>query len=527
MPLLKSFSEQNGSSRTRQHWNKTRSHSAVNYSNTTRTTRNPAAKPLQPISEATRNKLNAFKRSDTTKQSDQDPVAPAINLDAQSKDDSGSKACIENRNSEQNLEKTADSSAPKGNTTTPMNRLVWQDLIGTVEVTQEEEETSPNERIGWDSREDPRQGMKMSPVMPGRRGKKRARSSSPVSSSPASNSKPRTPAVNVEKLSRAIKSHHADPTLELWDRYSHTGTTSVTPVGAMNSALAQIMVSSPRSLKKDGGGLRRTISCGANWPKRRRVERTEISRPIEVAVNESPRGHSKSSMVNALLESVTGEINKTKAIQARRDALRSPSPKKKRSQLAAQAPSSPTRQKSSKPAPPLFTEKAGPIARTTTSSLNDSSDYGDDEFDDDTLMELDASICQSRELIEDDSTAPPAGTTQIPNQQYNQEPAPLDDEFADIDDDDVFAAAEDLISQIDSSRSAKNETRTPSEPAVAAQTRPPVVVDDLGDDVFGDDFGGDFDFEAAEIAATQSASVKQVNGIQPPVRRQAVGTNRI
>ncbi|KAI1099972.1 hypothetical protein F4804DRAFT_63466 [Jackrogersella minutella] len=503
MPLQKSFSEQNGSSRhTRQHWNKTRSHSAVTHSTTTRTA---VPKPLQPISEVTKNKLSAFKCQNSTNTNDQATDMPTITIEAPLIDDT----------------ETTSLPASKESTTTPVSRLAWRDLIGMNETREMDEETSPNERIGWDTREDPQQRLKLSPVMPGKRGKKRARSSSPVSS-PASHSKPHTPAVNVAKLSRALKSPHADPALELWDRFSLSGSTSVTPLGAMNSALAQIMVSSSPRPSRTESGLRRAISCGANWPKRRRVERTEPVKPMEITTEESPSRHSKSSMVNALLKSVTGEINRSKAVQARQDALRSPSPRKKHAQPIAQVPDSPTRRKSpSNSTPPLFVEKSIPPAGETRPEAlpDDSSDYGDDDFDDDALMELDAGLCQSEgEVLEENSTTPPTDTGQTSNQQKsNHASTSFDDEFADMDDD-IFTAAGDLITQIDSSHSSRDKPLTPLQPTIAANESSTLVADEFAEDVFGDDFGGDFDFDAAEMAATQSASSKQINGSLPPVR---------
>ncbi|KAI1777195.1 hypothetical protein F4818DRAFT_340754 [Hypoxylon cercidicola] len=511
MPLQKSFSEQNGSNRQ---WNKARSHSAVNQS----TTRNVISKPPQPISVVSKNKLNAFKCPNPTKSKDEETQAlvPIINIEAPPNDDSNPKKQTDKWTPEEKLPLPAS----KDNTATPVSRLAWQDLIGMSETREEEDDTSPNEKIGWDMREDLRQRVKLSPVMPGKRGKKRARSSSPVSS-PA-HSKPHTPAVNVEKLSRALKSAHADPALELWDRFSLSGSTSITPIGAMNSALAQIMVSSsPRPSRTAGeGGLRRAISCGTNWPKRRRVERVEIPRPMEVIVDESPSGGSKSSMVNALLHTVNGEINRSKAIQTHRDTLKSPSPKKKRLQPAAQSSGSPTRGKSpSKPV--LLFDADTPVPTTEKSrldaSMDASSDYGDDDFDDDTLMELDASVCQPHEEhTQADIMVQPADTGQIQvQQQPNRESESYDDEFADMDDD-IFAAAEDLMTQIDSSRPVDKADTLP-QTSVAAQAKPTDVADDFAEDAFEDDFGGDFDFEAAEMAATQSAS-KQMNG-SLPVRR--------
>ncbi|KAI8965345.1 hypothetical protein F5Y11DRAFT_8379 [Daldinia sp. FL1419] len=510
MPLQKSFSEQNGSFKTRQQWTKTRSHSTVSHS-TTRTTRNTVSKPLQPISEVTKNKLNAFKRPNSTNLYGQESNIPPVCVE---------EAPDANANSTVQVEETPNVIVSNESATTPINRLAWQDLVGTIEA-EEEEESSPNEKIGWDTKEDIQHRVKLSPVMPGKRGKKRARSSSPISS-PAPHSKSRIPAVNVEKLSRALKSPHADPALELWDKFSFNGSTTVASSGAMNPALAQIMVSSsPRPSRVTGeGGLRRAISCGENWPKRRRVERAEAARPAKTNVEESPTRSSKSSMVNALLQSVTGELNRSKAIQVRQDALESPSRKKNSGQLRAQIPNSPTKQQPfAKPSPSTFTAKSVPAAEKSEPEetlLDALSDYGDDDFDEDMLMELGASIGQSCVGSVKALAVPPADTGQAADQQPNIEPEPFDDEFNDMDDD-VFAAAQDLMTQID-------ETHVPSHPvADVAQNGPTPTSNSLADDIYDDDFGGDFDFDAAEIAATQSASSKHVDESLPVRGRRRWG----
>ncbi|KAI1472692.1 uncharacterized protein F4812DRAFT_21696 [Daldinia caldariorum] len=502
MPLRKSFSELNTSSKTRQQWSKTRSHSTV-----ARAARNPVSKPLQPISEVTKNKLNAFKRSDPTKPDDHEAGASTVSTEATLNADTNSKV---------EVEETANVPAPKESTTPPSNRLAWHDLIGTAE-TEKEEEGSPNEKIGWDTKEDIQHRLRLSPVMPGKRGKKRARSSSPVSS-PASHSKYRVPAVNVEKLSRALKSPHADPALELWDRFSQNGSATVAPLGVMNSTLAQIMVSSsPRPSRVAGeGGLRRAISCGENWPKRRRVERTEAAKPAEINVDESPSRSSKSSMVNALLQSVTGELNRSKAIQACQDAPESPLHKKKSSQPVTQIPSSPTRRMSFSGPSPVFALKAITTENSGSEEtlVGNSSDYDDEDFDDDALMELGVSIGESCGEPIKELAVPPADTGQD-QKQLDQKLESFDDddddddEFNDMDDDDIFAVAGDLITQID-------ETHTPPQPRATTPQKIPIPIsDDLAEDIYGDDFGGDFDFDAAEMAATQSVSFEQMDGSLP------------
>lgn len=88
------------------------------------------------------------------------------------------------------------------------------------------------------------------------------------------------------------------------------------------------------------------------------------------------------------------------------------------------------------------------------------------------------------------------------------------DEFADIDDD-IFADAGDLFSEIDSACNTTQLATVSQAPvSVTAASQGPVS-GEAPDDFFGDDFGGDFDFEAAEIAATQSS--KPLSGSVPSV----------
>lgn len=313
MPLQKSFSEQNRSSRHRLQYHRSKSHNA--------TTNPPVSnKPLQPVSGVTKSKLQAFEFSlPKPKEDSRKDGASGDALGGMSGKESAGRKDSETSsdNKPQETKKAA---------MTPISRLAWRDLIGVVETKEEEEDMSPNERIMWDTKQDPRYS---SPMLPRKRGKKRARSSSPTSS-PSVN----TPAVNVKMLSQALKSPHTDPALELWDRFSLSGSTGTTPLGAANPALAQFMVSSsPRPSKlriTAEGGLRRAISCGTNWPKRRRRDRGESITAMVPVSEESPTGDSKSSMVTALLESVTGEIARSIATETYNEVMLSPSPKKTR-----------------------------------------------------------------------------------------------------------------------------------------------------------------------------------------------------
>jgi hypothetical protein len=530
MPLQKSFSEQNGSLKvstlarpeyysltlsnrylkTRQHWHKSKSHSAVNQTSPAPNAR----RPLQPISEVTKTKLNAFNFRTTAQEADTDGPIKRNLVD---ENDNAVRHNAPSYIPSKEASKSALQTDPVKSISTPVSRLAWQDLIGDSDVKAEDDETSPREKIGWDTKQQPMYGV--SP-MPRKRGSKRARSSSPMSS-PAPCSKSTTPAVNVKKLSAALKSPRADPAIELWDRFSLSGSTTATPLGATNPALAQILVSSsPQNSRsvdvgQSEGGLRRATSCGANWPKRRRVERAETILPTDVAVGESPSGSSKSSMVSALLKTVTGEINRSKAARTQLDVLKSPSPRKRRYNPVDFLSGSPKHRASSSKSNSPQLPGAIAVSKEVCTTDN-SSDYGDDDFDDDALMSLDVGITPVQEHV----SRTPHPQTPIPKQDEKQNRTAqdvdtLDDEYADLDDD-IFAEAGDLLSQIDSACIDDRHSTVPQAPIVMNPDSQGTITDDLVDDIYGDDFG-DFDFEAAEIAATQST--KKPNGSVPIVRK--------
>lgn len=519
MPLQKSFSEQNGSLKTRQRWHKSKSHSGIgrpsvagtDTTTTPATTSNARSRPLERVADATKQKLNAFSFCPP-------PPEPAAAEPAK-------QAFVDENNNPAQHDAVSPLPSnvptdPMSHLSTPVGRLAWRDLIGDSDVKREDEDASPQEKVGWDTKQKPMYGV--SP-MPRKRGSKRARSSSPVSS-PAAGSKSMGSAVHVRRLSAALKSPRADPTVDLWDRFSLSGSTATTPLGQTNPALAQILVSSspqPSRLAGAGrgeGGLRRTISCGASWPKRRRVERTDMAPMLSVTAEESPSNNSKSSMVNALLKSVTGELNRSRATQTRRDVLKSPSPRKRRYTPADHLSGSPNRRLSPSKSPP-GADGASKVAPAT----DDSSDYGDDDFDDDTLMSLGVNIDPVPEQqSQEQHSQQTASTKQIvkPSSTENGAGTRLD-EFADIDDD-IFADAGDLFSEIDSACNTTQLATVSQAPvSVTAASQGPVS-GEAPDDFFGDDFGGDFDFEAAEIAATQSSKPLSGSVPSPPQKPKTI-----
>lgn len=457
MPLQKSYSESRGIAKAspgpsddtrythsdrddeqnnRSPWQ--RSHSHPNGYQT------PKPKPPIPASEATKTKLSKFR------------------YDAQPAENSPQ------------VNDAADQPQPRpdlADLATPVTRLNWRDLEPLANAEEADKDVSPNDRILWDNKQSSTYGSGLSPML-GRKGKKRARSSSPISS-PAAD-KPTAPAVNIKRLTKALRSPHPDPTLELWDRFSLASPASQkTPI--THPALAQLMVSSSpqpskHQVSQTGNiNLRRAASCGLNWPKRRKLETSKSGSQLGKGQRDLEAA-SKSSLVSALLSTVTSSIQDDSSDDARQSA-ESPSPKKRHAPIATS---------------PAYV----PCQSNGKEASGNSSDYGDDEFDDDALMELELNT----------TTAPPTQETPV-KPRFSKPPVvaaakPTSDEFDDMDD--GLFDNEDLVRL-----SQKPITTTGQTKCKTTQRKSAVAQEDL-DDEFDDDFAEDIDFEAVELAATQS-----------------------
>lgn len=379
---------------------------------------------------------------------------------------------------------------PGAKAVTPVTRLNWEDLLEPNGPAETNENTSPNDKILWNNQQDSLYASALSPMLQ-RKGKKRARSSSPTSS-PA-NDRPSVPTVNVEKLTKALRSPHADPTLELWDRYSLNGPENITtPTGAVNPALAQLMISSsPKPVKdmsnrRGDANLRRAISCGLNWPKRRKIERSKSGSQNSSQQREMEAA-SKSSLVTALLDTVTSSINEQSPSTTQDRLMRSPSPNKK----------------------PLSPIQDTPCRRVASLNKSSSSDYGDDDFDDDEFMEFEASLqvtdtldtlSQENKELEMLQQLEKGTTKSIISKD--------EDEFEDLDDG-IFDNA-DAIAQVSEPCVGKIQSQAQTTPHLEQAKGPePCKDSDSTLDEFEVDFDGDIDFDAVELDATQS--VQQLN----------------
>jgi hypothetical protein len=405
--------------------------------------------------------------------------------------------------------------------TTPIARLAWQDLMGTRTEEKPAEEVSPTERIMWKTGKDDKLVKLVSPMLPKpKQGKKRARSSSP-SSSPANITEPMTPAVNVKKLAEALRTPHADPAMDLWDRFSlATGSGNKINNGprpdAVNSLLTQLMVSSSPKPTADGTpsrkarDMRRSISAAEPRAKRRRVDEpthTHSQFHPGLPVQEAP---SKTSMLSHLLETVTGELERCKAkpvVRVSTPASRSSgqgSPgRTRRSPKRHAAGRSGSQWSDQEPMQQVSGIAESKLTAENTQEEDEKSDYGSDTFDDDALMELDASFMTTETAMETKvEHLKPSVAGRPANSDANERRPPssssktAEDEFGDFDAD-VFTAAEGLVAGIDSQIASQGM----SEKEASSFARKEA----LQYDGTGDEFGGDIDLDAALLAATQQS----------------------
>lgn len=405
----------------------------------------PKPKPPIPPSEATKSKLNKFRYE--------------VHADDKSPQDDNSA------NQPQSRPDLADLA-------TPVTRLNWRDLEPLANAEDTDKDVSPNDRILWDNKQSSSYGSGLSPML-GRKGRKRARSSSPTSSPAAE--KPSAPAVNIKRLTKALRSPHPDPTLELWDRFSLASPANQrTPMA--HPALAQLMVSSSPQPSKHAVSqsgyinMRRAASCGLNWPKRRKLEKAQSGSQLAKGQRDLEAA-SKSSLVSALLNTVTSSMQDDSSDDARQP-IESPSSRKQ------------------KQVPIAASSAYVPCKASGKEASGNSSDYGDDEFDDDALMELEL------------NTNSGPTTQETPIKPRVSKPAavvsakPTSDDFDDLDDE--LFDNEDLV------RLSQQPVSTTEQIKREAVQKKSAAADGDFDDEFDDDFAEDIDFEAVELAATQS-----------------------
>jgi DNA replication ATP-dependent helicase Dna2 len=286
---------------------------------------------------------------------------------------------------------------------TPVNRIPLADLIGNTEdaFNCDPKDTTPEDHIYWRHGPTPRSSIPSATGTSVSRRRKRARSSSPSSSSQQQQQQQqhqKQPCLegDAKTPQDSLKVPH-DPVLDLWARYTNAGSTKKDADGKPLPAFSHLIASSPETSNSKDAVLRRTMSCGTEWPtskpKKRKTkheategrmaDRFSVSRPDIMAP-----GKSKASRISLLMERL--QENSTKIVAPREAAdpsSSSPLPARYGLSIAA-SQVSPVR---SRPAAPRGEDEAPSEeaeleqtddvrAALQESPRNDSSEFGDDDI---------------------------------------------------------------------------------------------------------------------------------------------------
>ncbi|KAL8766797.1 MAG: hypothetical protein Q9209_006536 [Squamulea sp. 1 TL-2023] len=326
---------------------------------------------------------------------------------------------------------------------TPIGRLPLAELIAGVDDNMNQNlNLTPIERVLWQHVPGSSQFVSSQEASASRTGRKRARSSSPTSSSQNETSthfQNNKKSFDLQTLEKTLKTPQADPAADLWTRYSlKTGDIGGGSPTRNAIAIADLLKSSSPQTpgshlkQKELGGLRRSISCANEWPtsaaKRRRLNHTSSQNQVlDNRLIAKPQGNTKMSRVNLLVEQIQYGLSKgrTKGSKAKSSISLSPSSDKHACDRSSSPPILETHDDDDqeevesdptfvgdRPSPPELDESNMTLVGAETALLEAAekvSDFEDDEFDNDLLEAVDASMAPGQEA--DTYPGPPTQTT--------------------------------------------------------------------------------------------------------------------
>lgn len=424
---------------------------------------------------------------------------------------------------------------------TPAVRFRLEDLIGNTEDAFNcvPPAGTPTDHVLWQS------GSRSSVVSASERdlprGQKRARSSSPPSQLDHHNAlEISRNSLNVENVQKALKTPLADPTQELWNRYTNANIpkreTTEKPASMFNS-LFPSSPQTPSTASRDSA-LRRTVSCGIEWPtsnsKRRRIEAGDTLNRAKSIFAASKReilaqGLPKTSRVSLLVEKIQESLSKK--LKEEGPSSSSPLP-----QRQPQEHLSPTKQLTratiqTEGVLQLENENAAGSRSGNSTKLDcdgSSSDFGDDGLDIDffesvelarvhDLPNQDGGVSEDALQIQvrHGSLHSSTGARAVEKSQSGQQAyrPVVDDEF-DVEDDDLFSHdLQDLAAKFDSSELGCNEPDVkPQKPCLdrvpGGVLQPEKNLDDSFDD--DDDLWNDIMNEKSVVGIRESNHIHQV-----------------
>lgn len=474
---------------------------------------------------------------------------------------------------------------------TPVGRLPLAELIAAVDDNANRTfDLTPGERVLWQHVPGSSQLSTSQPAKTNKQRRKRARSSSPPSSSQNETSNHlsnKKQSLDLETLQKTLKTPQTDPAADLWTRYSLKigGVRDGSPI--RNETFTEFLrSSSPQTqgshLKtRELKGLKRSISCANEWPmsaaKRRKLDYGPSHEKASNYPVPEKSESAKMSRVNLLVEQVQNALlrSRTENVKTEQNLESSPSPDK--GVATDQSQSSPTRgtqthsdqeQEAQDSRQPSIVAAPAQIEQDKHAEVADKvSEFEDDDFDDDELLEaVDASLApkplidaangqieqnavsgqmpgkqsprkskpSNKQPLKDEQTTSQYGSRQSqsftgnPLQSERPRNPPVAHDDYDDDDDDMSAAdLEDLVAIYDKKREdipkqshqkliPQGHIRKPlaelSQPTGAITKKEPHtaqgkanIIDVSSDEEFGED--ADFDDLVAQCpAATQTSS---------------------
>ncbi|KAI5808849.1 hypothetical protein DFH27DRAFT_242489 [Peziza echinospora] len=256
-----------------------------------RNSNKPNSPPVpKPVSVATKKKLDAFAFQKAEKAQQPTP-ADTPSLNGKENDSVETPELVEDIPSsapKDHLNEVTPKKCPQ----TPAPRIALKDLVrisedGEPPMFAMAPDVSPEERILWQvsPRGTPNPASQITPLTKRQNRLKRAKSSSPTGSPRATPIGKRHPVGGLE-AGKGLKTPQADPANDVWQRYSSTSRQSAS-AGA--PAIPRLFAGhTASSLNLSPLGLRRSYSCGADWPllgAQGRLKRRKIG-PMEDGVSE-------------------------------------------------------------------------------------------------------------------------------------------------------------------------------------------------------------------------------------------------
>lgn len=472
-----------------------------------------------PISSNSRTKLNAFRYKEETQVSNDEHTKNETKAVHDNKENQSSwlNGVVEAMPTSADKADPPPQAVPLNEETkpvkdcpqTPGNRIPLADLISNAEDAFDPApgpEVTPIDHVIWQHVPASSNPDTSSQTPAGRRMKRRLSSSSAGSPTNGNSRKAQKEPLDLQSIQALFKTPQHDLAAELWNNYMDKnmvdGTEDLPP-----PRLANLLSSSPQTpasgrTSRDSSGLRRSISCAAEWPtsraKRRRLSRQDpgSGRGIfsRTRSNVLDSGKGKSSRINFLLEKIEKSLHPVSQVE-----MGPPNSSPLRQHMDAERcrSSSPTMDRkdlgnaeASREA--LLGKPVGCPGTAKGAALEDSeSEFGDDDLDQDFMDLADAT--------EDPFLAPAADR----------------DEF-----DSLGSSAWSNLAQekLESSRSRLQSESKPKPPAVQTFTNNETRHDDSDDFDYGD-FDDDFENALAECDAKPIDLSKQPNIKPEPARK--------